>query len=401
MMAEDQNRSGLNGVTEASEGEQPFECIPNTNLYVKNLEDDMDDEWLARTFEKFGTITSAKVMRLEDGSSKGFGFVCFQTPQEAAAAKDVLNGQMFGRKPLYINIAQKKAERQALLQEHWQALKSGNIPEGWASPVTNGRSSQLSTPPRSLASPQQSLTGKPVSLPAAPPAVGPMTQPQQVGGMNGFVFMGHQAVRQPMAAPVAVPRASSFMFAPASGVPHHPSVAVQYAWPTYGPSHIGANQGQPLIGMRPVHMAHGNLASANGLRPTHLHVAPGNPAPTNGILPTHIHVAPANAAGTNGILPTHVHVATGNASATNGLALPAHMHVAAANPTPTGLFFNQTAKFSHVQLGQNHMFQQFPFPFAVGQAANNVRNLRVQPAAVPVFSQGQTNSRSVWANGMR
>uniref|UniRef100_A0A2K5EXF9 Polyadenylate-binding protein n=1 Tax=Aotus nancymaae TaxID=37293 RepID=A0A2K5EXF9_AOTNA len=46
------------------------------NFYVKNLDDDIDDEeCVHREFSPFGTITSEKVM-MEGGCSKRFGFVC-------------------------------------------------------------------------------------------------------------------------------------------------------------------------------------------------------------------------------------------------------------------------------------------------------------------------------------
>lgn len=53
------------------------------NLYVKNLDDTVDDEVLRQNFESYGKITSAKVMCDDNGRSKGFGFVCFEKPDEA------------------------------------------------------------------------------------------------------------------------------------------------------------------------------------------------------------------------------------------------------------------------------------------------------------------------------
>ena len=61
------------------------------NLYIKNLEDDVDDDRLRGEFEPFGTITSAKVMRDDKGTSKGFGFVCFSSPDEATKAVAEMN----------------------------------------------------------------------------------------------------------------------------------------------------------------------------------------------------------------------------------------------------------------------------------------------------------------------
>ncbi|KAG1756703.1 uncharacterized protein EDB91DRAFT_1325663 [Suillus paluster] len=86
------------------------------NLYIKNLEDDVDDEKLRAEFEPFGTITSCKVMRDEKSTSKGFGFVCFSSPDEATKAVAEMNNKMIGSKPLYVSLAQRREVRRQQLE---------------------------------------------------------------------------------------------------------------------------------------------------------------------------------------------------------------------------------------------------------------------------------------------
>ncbi|XP_043830569.1 polyadenylate-binding protein 1-like [Dromiciops gliroides] len=88
------------------------------NLYVKNLADDIDDERLKKEFSFFGIITSAKVM-MENGRSKGFGFVCFSSQKEATRAVLEMNGRLVANKPLYVALAQRKEERRVHLTNQY------------------------------------------------------------------------------------------------------------------------------------------------------------------------------------------------------------------------------------------------------------------------------------------
>ncbi|KAK8618806.1 hypothetical protein V6N13_132785 [Hibiscus sabdariffa] len=116
-----------------------FEKFKASNLYVKNLDISIDDKRLQELFGHFGQITSARVMRLENGTSKGFGFVCFSSPEEAMAALHGLNGASFEGKFLYVAVAQRKEDRIKELQSYYmqstpvqssyQSSFNGRIPQ--------------------------------------------------------------------------------------------------------------------------------------------------------------------------------------------------------------------------------------------------------------------------------
>jgi len=97
------------------------------NLYIKNLDDTIDDDRLRKEFVSFGTITSAKVMS-ENGRSKGFGFVCFSAPEEATKAVTDMNGRIVGSKPLYVALAQRKEDRKHhLASQYMQRLTTTRL----------------------------------------------------------------------------------------------------------------------------------------------------------------------------------------------------------------------------------------------------------------------------------
>lgn len=108
------------------------------NLYLKNIPEEFDDERLREEFSPFGTITSLKIMRAPSGVSRGFGFVCYSSPDEANKAVAEMNGKMMDNKPLYVALAQRKeARRQQLeaqimqrnqLRLQQQAAAAGGMP---------------------------------------------------------------------------------------------------------------------------------------------------------------------------------------------------------------------------------------------------------------------------------
>lgn len=60
---------------------------------MKNLHPSVDDQALREIFSGCGRIRSATVALDGEGISRGFGFVGFSSPHEAARAVSTLNGK--------------------------------------------------------------------------------------------------------------------------------------------------------------------------------------------------------------------------------------------------------------------------------------------------------------------
>jgi len=96
------------------------------NLYVKNLDETVSDDTLRDEFAAMGTITSARVMRdAQTGRSRGFGFVCFSTPEEATRAVNEMNGKLIANKPIFVALAQRREVRRAQLEAQHANRQSG------------------------------------------------------------------------------------------------------------------------------------------------------------------------------------------------------------------------------------------------------------------------------------
>jgi polyadenylate-binding protein len=129
--------------------QQKFNKYHGINLYVKHIEDEVDEETLRREFSAFGEVKSCKIPLDEKGSPKGFGFVCFSTPEEAQKAIVGLNSKILQgqKKPLFVALHESKEVRKQKLAHRHNLAMTKNIrgvqqpmfsPQGQAMFYSNG-----------------------------------------------------------------------------------------------------------------------------------------------------------------------------------------------------------------------------------------------------------------------
>uniref|UniRef100_A0A6B2LBP4 Splicing factor 3B subunit 4 n=1 Tax=Arcella intermedia TaxID=1963864 RepID=A0A6B2LBP4_9EUKA len=136
------------------------------NLFIGNLDSDVDEKLLYDTFKVFGVLIAApKIMRETDtNGSKGFGFVNFDSFEAADAAIEALNGQYLCNRKISVSYAFKKdskTERHGSMAErilaagnpHRLSLQTASYPtqplpmSGFRPPASMSMSMPMAPPP--------------------------------------------------------------------------------------------------------------------------------------------------------------------------------------------------------------------------------------------------------------
>lgn len=94
-----------------------------TNLYVKNIDFNVTEDELRHLFAQYGPITSLSLPMDSDKRCRGFGFVNYESHQDAAKAVEELNDYELQTKKLYVSRAQKKYEREEELRQQHEVLR--------------------------------------------------------------------------------------------------------------------------------------------------------------------------------------------------------------------------------------------------------------------------------------
>jgi len=128
-------------VNKASRDKQTHDV--GANLFVGNLDPEVDEKLLYDTFSAFGVLIAApKIMRDTDSNaSKGFAFIAFDSFEAADGSIEALNGQYLCGRPISVTYALKKdskTERHGSMAERILAANNPNKVRAAYRPVIPG-----------------------------------------------------------------------------------------------------------------------------------------------------------------------------------------------------------------------------------------------------------------------
>ncbi|KAF2837840.1 RNA-binding domain-containing protein, partial [Patellaria atrata CBS 101060] len=99
---------------------------PGSNLFVTGIHPRLSEEDVTRLFEKYGEVEKCNIMRdPHTRESRGFGFVKMVTSEQADAAKEGLQGEVYEGRTLSIEKARRARPRTPTPGKYYGPPKRG------------------------------------------------------------------------------------------------------------------------------------------------------------------------------------------------------------------------------------------------------------------------------------
>lgn len=158
------------------------------NIFIGNLDPDVDEKLLYDTFSSFGTILQTPKLMRDYGSntSRGYAFVNYASFEASDAAIESMNGQYFSNRPITVSYAFKKdakGERHGTMVERLLAQKNkmmqGDKPQSNFTEIPSVGYQPM------LPLPSNPVTGMPV--PMQMPVMAPMAPMNPLATINPLI----------------------------------------------------------------------------------------------------------------------------------------------------------------------------------------------------------------------